>query len=233
MVEGRWRFNGAPIVIDADGALIDGQHRLEALAATDVKLPFLVVVGVDPVVFETIDDGAKRSVADVLGIEGRKNTALLASVANGMLRYERTGSFANAPHLGITKQDQIKWVSEGDNYQRFITMTAPAQRIHKVIRLNQTAQIACSLLFIERYGVDVVARLMDFWDRVESGMSDERKVGDPAMTLRNFAVAQHTTMRRGSVRLDVWVVAICRSAYRRARWLVVEAAQGSHAGRHA
>lgn len=211
MQNGKWRFNGAPIVIDADGVLIDGQHRLEALAAINVTLPFLVVSGVSAEAFETIDDGSKRTVSDVLGIEGKKNTHLLASVANAMLRYEKTGSFGNNSSLGITKQDQLAWAADPDNYQRFCTLSLTAQKVNKQSKINMTAQIVSALLFIERHGPLVTEQIMNFWDRVISGVPDSRGNADPSVAMRNFALATVTSQKSRGTKLEVWVVAICRA----------------------
>jgi multidrug resistance efflux pump len=53
MVDGNWKLNGKTIVFDRDGRLLNGQHRLGAVAEAGVSLTTLVVRGVDPEVLET------------------------------------------------------------------------------------------------------------------------------------------------------------------------------------
>lgn len=74
MLAGQWAFNGQTMVFDLAGHMLDGQHRMGALAET-VKtmpgfpgLPFVIVQGVDISAQETMDAGRKRSVADQLNI---------------------------------------------------------------------------------------------------------------------------------------------------------------------
>ena len=47
MEKGRWQLNGESIVIDADGNLKDGQHRLMAVVKSQCTVPMIVVSGVD------------------------------------------------------------------------------------------------------------------------------------------------------------------------------------------
>jgi len=73
MIEGEWLYNGEAIKFDRDGRLVDGQHRLEAVVKANKPIAFLVIRGLDPEVFKTIDTGKKRSAGDVLAIKGVKN----------------------------------------------------------------------------------------------------------------------------------------------------------------
>jgi len=75
-----WKFNGATIVYDKLGNLIDGQHRLQAIAISAKTVPSLVVRGIDTdiKVFETIDDAKARRVQDFLHV---KNGATVGGVA--------------------------------------------------------------------------------------------------------------------------------------------------------
>lgn len=79
MRNGRWKFNGDTIRIATDGSLIDGQHRLEAVRQTGVSIKSLLVNGLDPDVFDTIDGGARRSAGDTLSVAGEKNGRNLAA----------------------------------------------------------------------------------------------------------------------------------------------------------
>lgn len=69
MTAGQWVFDGQPIRIDNQGSLVDGQHRLNALIAADMTLPFLVVRGVPTESMATMDTGKSRSFGDILTIE--------------------------------------------------------------------------------------------------------------------------------------------------------------------
>lgn len=76
---GRWKFNGDAIRVATDGSLIDGQHRLEAVVQTGIPIETLMVSGLDPDVFDTIDGGARRSNGDTLSVAGEKSGRNLAA----------------------------------------------------------------------------------------------------------------------------------------------------------
>ncbi len=63
------------------GAVLDGQHRLEAIIEYGKPVYFMVTYNVDPQTFKVLDTGKPRSAADVLGIMGEKSTLNLASLA--------------------------------------------------------------------------------------------------------------------------------------------------------
>ena len=56
MQDGKWRLNGKVIIFDSNGRLLNGQHRLSAVAQSGVPLTILVVRGVDPSVLETNEE---------------------------------------------------------------------------------------------------------------------------------------------------------------------------------
>lgn len=74
-----WRFNGDAIRIAFDGTLIDGQHRLLACIESGEPIICIVVRGLEMEAQETIDIGAKRTVADALRLENFRGGATLGS----------------------------------------------------------------------------------------------------------------------------------------------------------
>jgi hypothetical protein len=71
MGKGRWVENGVAIVLDEDGYLIDGQHRLWAVAQSGVTIRSLIVQGVNrDMALPTINVNQRgRSLADVITME--------------------------------------------------------------------------------------------------------------------------------------------------------------------
>lgn len=84
---GAWFPNGESIVFDHTGRLINGQHRLKAIAAGRQPAPIFVVFGIDPAAFATFDSGRKRSPGDVCEIQGYSYANTLASAANWARRW--------------------------------------------------------------------------------------------------------------------------------------------------
>lgn len=77
---GRGVFDGSPIRFDANGVLLDGQHRLRAVVEAGSSLRTIVLGNLATEAMATIDTGRSRSLADVMAIEGNKNTAQLAAL---------------------------------------------------------------------------------------------------------------------------------------------------------
>jgi hypothetical protein len=63
------------------GAVLDGQHRLEAVMEYGKPVEFMVTFNVDPATFKVLDTGKARSGADVLTSMGKKSTLHLSSTA--------------------------------------------------------------------------------------------------------------------------------------------------------
>lgn len=81
MRAGLWLSNGETVKRAHDGVLLDGQHRLAAIVASDTAVEILVVEGLPYAAQDTMDSGRKRTTGDVMAIHGETNSNVLASVA--------------------------------------------------------------------------------------------------------------------------------------------------------
>lgn len=87
MRAGLWAFAAEPIKVADDGTLLDGQHRLMALAEQDetFSLPMLVVTGLPKESQRVMDQGVKRTPGDQLMLAGIKNATNVASAAKWVI----------------------------------------------------------------------------------------------------------------------------------------------------
>lgn len=85
---GLWEFNGAAIRFDTKGRLLDGQHRLHAVAESRVPIWVVVVRGLDPEVQNTVDVRARRTVSDQLQRDGLDDAKRRAAVARLLIEWE-------------------------------------------------------------------------------------------------------------------------------------------------
>jgi hypothetical protein len=85
---GLWQTNGQTIVLCPEFRLLDGRHRCLAIVDAGRSVQTFVVCGVDPACFLTMDQGGKRSGADVLAIAGNPHAQTLASALRWCWRYE-------------------------------------------------------------------------------------------------------------------------------------------------
>lgn len=70
---GEFAFNGESIILDADGRMIDGQHRCLACIAADMPLETIMVSGIRSAAFDTVDQSDRRTAGDVFSINGVPN----------------------------------------------------------------------------------------------------------------------------------------------------------------
>jgi hypothetical protein len=112
MESGRWHFEGGPVRISRTGKLLDGKHRLTALANTvpEMEIPFVVVYGLDDDAQLYMDQGQTRTVGQQLGLRGVSNGTLYGAVAKLYLEWTR-GRLFRASNRGTTsKPEQTEWV---------------------------------------------------------------------------------------------------------------------------
>ncbi len=90
MSAGKWNVNGETIKFDAEGALIDGQHRLQACLKAQTTFVSWVVFDL-PVTTaqESVDIGRRRTPGDQLSLRGEIDTTNLAAALRWLWRYEK------------------------------------------------------------------------------------------------------------------------------------------------
>lgn len=86
MASGRWRHpTGEALVFDSLGRLQQGQHRLRAIIESGATIQFWVNFGAHPDDFRVLDQGRRRSTADVLTMQGVTSARAAAAAARGAL----------------------------------------------------------------------------------------------------------------------------------------------------
>jgi hypothetical protein len=84
MRAGNWWFNAQPIILNGklnhDAVLLNGVHRLTAIIAANVTIPFLLVSGIEPRSIKTMDTGRPRNFAQMLDIDGANAPKVLAAM---------------------------------------------------------------------------------------------------------------------------------------------------------
>ncbi|MEO1036983.1 MAG: ParB N-terminal domain-containing protein [Pseudomonadota bacterium] len=84
-----WQLNGEAIKIDGEGNLLDGQHRLHAIAKSGRSVKTYVISNLDSESFKTIDTGKRRNNADALSLLGYRDPTMLAAAARLVVNVER------------------------------------------------------------------------------------------------------------------------------------------------
>lgn len=129
---GRWEFTGDSIKFDADGTLLDGQHRLVALSEIPGAAErFLVIRGLETKSQLAMDQGKKRTPGDQLSLLGVPNATLLAASVRLILAYNEGEIYCDTSGSILRKADNSTSASIVD----YVTNTHPecVQEISHVV----------------------------------------------------------------------------------------------------
>lgn len=171
MKRGEWMDNGDAIRFSDDGVLLDGQGRLKACISAGVSFKTLVVRDLPREAFKTMDLGKKRNVADMLAIDGEKNTTKLARALRFLMMYEG-GSYNGATY---TPQQLEECLIRHPNLRKWMT---PSRQMYKVTGHGAVVLAVCYLGSLTR-----PQTAEEFMQLLLDGAGLEK--GSPVLTLRD------------------------------------------------
>lgn len=190
MEAGNWAENGESIKFaDGDvtliggrdplhgGALLDGQHRLQAIALSGVTVKMLVVTGLKNAAQETMDDGRKRTLADALHLRGEANATILGSILRRVVMWEQ-GSYRNSGTYTPTNTECLTFLAAHPE-TRASTEVAAA--------LRKPTQLPASVLGLSHWlftRIDIEDANW-FFNKLGTGAIDEEL--HPILALRRLA----------------------------------------------
>lgn len=93
---GAWELTHQGIAFDELGQLLDGQHRLTAIAEGTISVPVMVTTGLSASTFSAIDRGLSRTMSDILA-PGDSVKARAIEMASTALRIARDKTRRNTP----------------------------------------------------------------------------------------------------------------------------------------
>lgn len=180
---GEWMLNGSTIVFDTEDRLCDGQHRLAACVRSDLAITSLVVFGVDPTSFDTMDAGRSRSPRDALKAAGISNQTMVSAACQILYRVENripVHSFKSTERVRLSPMEIVQFAKSHKGIEQAATSAAPVARIIH----NTGAALACRWLF-DRLSRD---QAEEFYERLAIG--DKLDKGHPVLLLRNSVMPQ-------------------------------------------
>lgn len=184
MQSGIWEPIPQPIMIDAEGRLIDGQHRLAAVVQSGCTVTMMVARDVPTEWRRYIDSGTARAAADVLKMQnGTKNAQQVQATAKYVIRYEssleESWSAANAPG----KQQVIdEYNLDPDIYQDAVLAGSQATATTSA-NLWMTRSSYGSLYILTHRWSSVIEMWPDWHEGISTGIGLHK--GDPRLALRN------------------------------------------------
>lgn len=189
MREGQWRVTHQPIAIDSAGVLIDGQHRVSAVAASGLQdgVEMLIAYDADPETFDLIDTGRPRSPAQTLAIAGYTNTNVVSAAARYYMVYlfMEGGTRVPSPEVRarFTAHDVLRFM-ESPAGERLLSQERDAARIAKNLgRYGITTWLSAVLALL--YGTEPESQTREeFLEKLETGTMLE--AGSPILALRRW-----------------------------------------------
>lgn len=143
MLQGRFKYNGDTIRVDRNGNLLDGQHRLMAVVKSGTTQMMTIVSGLDPEIFMTIDQGTRRTNADMLSVANPdlKNVGNMASAAR-LLSMMESRKIDNVKRGGQVRPDEvIKSVAENEKLLHEGLRYGCRGQIRKLVPAGQSAAV--------------------------------------------------------------------------------------------
>ncbi|QSY51866.1 MULTISPECIES: hypothetical protein [Streptomyces] len=155
---GSWQVTHQGIALDGplgSGRLVDGQHRLHAIAKSGIATPLLVFENVPRETFSVLDTGKRRNGGDTLAMSGERDATLLSSTIRHvhLFRVDPNGSWTGSSSrisndqilevfhaqaedfrisamYGRTLSKEVGFIPTAASTAHFLTMeSAPAARI--------------------------------------------------------------------------------------------------------
>lgn len=186
MRAGNWRGqNGEAIKFDNAGRLVDGQHRLWAVVMSKVSIESLLVEGVDPEDYSTIDIGAKKALQDFLGpMGGEKNVHMLSSALRLVYawQHDKLSNLKDGKKMPTVAELEETLV----NHPKIRTSVAYVSG-KKSVRDVLTPSFACLIHYAGLLG-EKVSTVESFLDRLGDGVGLD--ADDPVYQLRTFLQKQ-------------------------------------------
>ncbi len=211
MIDDIFPLTSSAIAFDKDGALQNGQHRLQALVASGKTIVFLVAKGLEPMSFLYEDIHIKRSLSDMLAILKEPNYKVLASALSLLHRYFNAVKAVE----GELKLREIP--AEFDRRHRMhatLTINTVAAQIHEALSLlddrpdvrESVGLYASRKLMLVSPGMLAALhylgaridreRTEQFLEAVMTGVSHDAEAPEAHLVrlLHNAAISRNTTM---------------------------------------
>lgn len=178
-----------PLIFDEQGIMMNGKHRMTALAGQDKSFGFMIIKGVPRWMFAYFDTGAQRTLNDVFTISGNMTAPQAGSTMRLAMRYEE---FLWGVRREIGWKD---WGSERDEHADVTGFLERRERLTDIYtmaaRSYRTCKIVIASLMVFRYYQELAwpegePQLKKFLESLAEGTGFTTK-DDPALVLREWA----------------------------------------------
>jgi len=174
----KWVLNGETIKIGPDKdsyRLLDGQHRLNAIAQAEHPVTVSLALGVSANCFKTIDTGRARGAGDILKMAGYKNVHVLAAATRWLLTYQLDEKLNWQPEL--CPEDILDGLKR---WPRLKDLPTHAERLRFVLQPSLAAFFMYVTMHIDP------EMSFDFFNKIEHGENLNKK--SPILEFRTMMI---------------------------------------------
>jgi hypothetical protein len=168
---GNWQVNGQAIVIADNEQVLDGQHRLLAIIEAGQAIKTLVVYGITPEAFSTIDTGAVRSSADALLLHFHdypQNIVKAVATAVPWLKQLERGALRTGGSSKVSNTEVIVYA------QDHLSLFERAERLQSYPKDNRPMSIGVGTALYEYFARRDEEKADKFFQDVYTGENLER-----------------------------------------------------------
>lgn len=199
---GEWKLTHQPIAIDPTGYVLDGVHRLTAIAAQRKHVTTLVAFDADPETYSVIDTGSARTPGDALRIAGHTDGNVLAATTRIVIGYPLiigTSETINVATRKLTAIEIVATVEDAETGKAILDSITPGGRVSRGVGRNGFRSIACALLaLVALYTEHGAETQHEFTERLTDGA--ELPVDSPILGYRRWLINE-----TGFARQPGWV----------------------------
>lgn len=194
MRAGKWKYAGDPIRFAEDGTLLDGQHRLTAIAAmpSGWSTQVLLIEGLPTSAQLVMDQGRKRSPGQQLHLLGYANAHYLAGTVRTLIEWRNGLMFRDSSQKSVVTTSRIQeFVEENPHIPPLVN-----EARQRVISCYMTPSVVAAF-YIEAASIDK-EMADEFLTQLAEGTG--LKPGSPILALRERAIRGKAERRKDSDR---------------------------------
>ena len=201
MANDRWDLNGETIKLTKDGVCIDGQNRLKAIIKSGKPQVMIVVVGVQPDAYKTIDIGLKRSLENALQFQGKAYETGASSVVRLRMTLRRHNYQVGHSEANM----RISRVDQFEEFERLEQEYLAATRFGKEVNKNSNGVIKypeCGAIYehlVKDLGWDNTI-VENFFTELCSASFSNKTIFDK--TMKNLS---NKKVCKGATRIKLWI----------------------------
>ena len=191
----QWRLNGESLKISTEGYLIDGQTRLRACLEADRPFRTVIMFGLAPDSYDSMDQARRRKVSDALARNAvpRPTTVAAVILAVDAIRHRRAPG--GGGWYGSDAEEAVDFVEKNQRLLDSVALAHPARHI-----VNSSVLAALHFLFTEKDPVGADAFMVD----LASGIN--AKAIDPVFIARERLIKDAHDRAQRNESINRWTV---------------------------